>query len=197
MDQNDWHATSTPLVGGLAFLEDDSRQTECAEIYDLLFSKGADLPISDFRQARQLVSLRYGGKFAKLLGISLPAAEGISVSYTSYDWCNIRYWPSQFLAAIPWALRSYSETSSKPKGWLMWTPHFALRGMCLAKRLSISQSTGPMGWNNCSGPAVCHQRSQLNWKHHLVLQQVTVRISARKGIIRCIARTAHVTSLPR
>jgi hypothetical protein len=61
--------------------EDDTIRQECVAIYDLLFSKGSDLPVVDYNQADQLFGFAYMGTLVRLMRSSLPVAEGKIISY--------------------------------------------------------------------------------------------------------------------
>jgi hypothetical protein len=52
-----------------------SSQAQCAEIWDLLFSKGSDIPISDYKQVGHLSDLWVLGLLETLLRLSVTAAE--------------------------------------------------------------------------------------------------------------------------
>jgi hypothetical protein len=62
-------------------VEDDTSGQECVAIYDLLFSKGSDLPVVDPNQAGHLFTCVLRGTLADLMRSSLPAAEGKIISY--------------------------------------------------------------------------------------------------------------------
>ena len=65
---------------GLTFVKgNSSSQAQCAEIWDVLFSKGSDLPISDFQQASHLSCLLSVGGLGNLLSVSMTVAEGMEV----------------------------------------------------------------------------------------------------------------------
>jgi hypothetical protein len=61
-------------------VEDDARGQECVAIYDLLFSKGSDLPVVDFNQAYHLCNRSLRGMLANLMRSSFPAADGKIIS---------------------------------------------------------------------------------------------------------------------